>query len=89
MSDPKKLGEELRLKAAGLAFDANRKGTDISRLISELKDLGQEVLDLKSHNNDIAHAGGLLLNVIPNKLDEAVKQLILVVEILDRYSALP
>ena len=87
--DKETLAAELRAEVGRIAFDVSAQLTRLNGLIQSLEALGARTLAIKSHNMDVANAGGLLSNVIPEDLRAALNKLRLAYKSLEDYKNVP
>jgi hypothetical protein len=85
VSEADDLKEEIR----SIAFDVNRLLSTVAAAIQEAEVLGNRVLATRSHNQDVAIAGGTLTRAIPEDFNAAADKLRLVYHILDTYGHTP
>lgn len=83
------LADELKVEVASIILDVNTEITRLMGVINRLETLGNRTFALKSHNMDVAKAGGILSNVGPEQLRQTVSQLQLTRISLEDYLKSP
>lgn len=81
--------DEMRALIGAILFDVNAQITEVITLKEQSKNLGISILNLHTHNMDLASAGGELANNIPTIADDLLVRFRLVVSALEDYRDRP
>lgn len=77
--------QELVFKLNLIVFDMNMQISELTQLVVEAEETGNQLLGLHTHNMDVAKAGGGLTNVVRQKAQELITQYRIWIQSVEDY----
>jgi metal-dependent HD superfamily phosphatase/phosphodiesterase len=79
--------ETIKAEVGAQLFELNAVITTLSIAKASMHDIGTKVFALRTHNVDAMHAAGILVNEVPEMLEEMMKRVQLAVRNLESFQA--